>query len=126
MIVLDTSALIYWTLDPDRLSRKAIDAIQSVDFVRVSSISIWEIGIKIKRRKLSLPIELHEYVAKLRLVDRFEITPVSEDIWLKNLELEWRHRDPADRTIVALALMLDCSLVTSDRTIRRFYNRAIW
>jgi PIN domain nuclease of toxin-antitoxin system len=126
VIVLDTSCLIYWTLDPSRVSARARQAIQNAESILISSISIWEIGIKIKRRKLSLPIELKEYVEKLKSAEKIEIVPVTEGLWITNLELEWKHRDPADRTIVALASQYDCPLVTSDKLIRRFYQRALW
>ena len=52
--------------------------------------------------------------------------PVDDAIWLKNLDLDWEHQDPADRTIVATALLHDADLVTKDSDIRRFYDRAIW
>jgi PIN domain nuclease of toxin-antitoxin system len=94
--------------------------------VRISSISIWEIGIKIKRRGLSIPLPIRTYVEKLKLVENLEIIPVSEELWLRNLELKWKHRDPGDRTIVALADFLSCPLVTSDKAILRFYQNAIW
>ncbi len=126
MIVLDTSALIYWTLDPTRVSAKAARAIETADSIHISSISIWEIGIKIKRRKLSIPMELRTYVEKLKLVDRLEIIAVSDEIWLRNLELRWNHKDPVDRTIVALAATFDCPLITSDKKIRSFYKETVW
>jgi len=126
VIVLDTSCLIYWTLDPSMVSARARQAIQNTESILISSISIWEIGIKIKRRKLSLPIDLRVYVEKVKSVEKLEIIAVTEDQWIRNLELEWNHRDPADRTIVALASRFDCPLVTSDKLIRRFYQRAIW
>ena len=44
----------------------------------------------------------------------------------KNLELDWDHKDPADRTIVATAMLLSSSLVTSDRMIKQFYAEAVW
>jgi PIN domain nuclease of toxin-antitoxin system len=126
MVVLDTAALIYWSLDPQKMSARARKAVDDSDLLRVSSISIWEIGIKIKRRKLVLPLPLKIYVEKLKLADRLEIMPVTETIWMKNLELVWKHKDPADRTIVAMAILLQSPLVTSDQKIRRFYKQAIW
>jgi PIN domain nuclease of toxin-antitoxin system len=55
-----------------------------------------------------------------------EILPVDEKIWLKNLQLDWPHRDPADRTIVATATLFSCPLITSDRVIQSFYAETIW
>ena len=97
MIVLDTSVLIYWTLQPARLSLKAHEAILSADSIRISSISIWEIGIKVKKGNFSLPIELPSYVERLKLLDQLEIRPVTEELWIRSLELSWKHKDPADR-----------------------------
>lgn len=56
MVLLDTHALIWWTLDPDKLSKKAKKVCVEMerDKVYISSISIWEIGIKIKKNKLNL------------------------------------------------------------------------
>lgn len=126
MIVLDTSALIYWTLDPAKLSRNAEKSIVAADVITISSISIWEIGIKVKRKRLAIPLSLETYVEKLKQVDRVEVMAVTEEMWMKNLELAWRHNDPADRTIVATAMLMDSPLVTSDRVIRRFYKPSIW
>jgi PIN domain nuclease of toxin-antitoxin system len=46
--------------------------------------------------------------------------------WLDNLDLEWEHSDPADRTIVAVATSLACPLISSDRVIADFYPKTIW
>lgn len=126
VIVLDTSALIFWTLDPDRLSPAAGQAIAAARRRCISSISIWEIGLKAKQGKLVLPLPVAEYVEKVKTVEGVEIVAVDERIWLKNLELDWDHRDPADRTIVATAMLSSCRLVTSDRIIRCFYAETIW
>ena len=126
MVVLDTSALIFWTLDRGRLSEAATAAIAEADRILVSSISIWEIGIKVNRGGLSIPLTVQEYVDMLVRVDSVEILPVDTATWLKNAEIEWAHRDPADRTIVAVALLHSCPLITSDRIIREFYPQAIW
>ena len=78
------------------------------------------------RGGLSIPLTVQEYADRLIQVDRVELLPVDTATWLKNVELEWAHRDPADRTIVAVALLHSCLLVTSDRAIREFYPDAIW
>ena len=126
MVVLDTSALLFWTLDRPRLSEAAATAIADADRVLVSAISIWEIGIKVSKGKLSIPISVRKYAQQLQLVDRVEVVPVDAETWLTNLELQWDHRDPADRSIVATAQLLSCPLVTSDTTIRAFYPRSVW
>jgi PIN domain nuclease of toxin-antitoxin system len=126
MLLLDTSALLYWTLDPSSLSRSARDAIERADRIVVSSISIWEIGIKVKRGKLEIPLPIREYADRLGALESLEILPVDVQTWLDNLDLHWEHRDPANRTIVALALRFKCPLVTSDRIIAGYYPETVW
>ena len=126
MIVLDTSALIFWTLDRARLSEAAAQAIASTDRIALSSISIWQIGIKVKRKRLFIPVSIQEFTDKLDTIDRVDILPVDVLTWIKNIELDWDHRDSADRTIVATASLHACPLVTSDSAIRAFYSQTIW
>ena len=40
--------------------------------------------------------------------------------WLRSLALAWDHRDPADRVIVATAILQDVPLLTADAEIHRF------
>lgn len=93
----------------------------------LSAIGIWEIGIKWQRKKLDLGgLDLREYVRRVQSIAGLEIVPVSGDLWVENIMLEWAHRDPADRTIVATALMRDLPVVTCDQHITGFYSRVIW
>ena len=126
MIVLDTSALLFWTLHRERLSQAAAAAIADTDRIVISAMSIWEIGIKAGKGNLDIPLSIREFADRLERIDRVEVVPVDLAIWLQNLELDWTHRDPSDRTIVATATLLDCPLVTSDATIRTFYAKTVW
>ncbi len=126
MIVLDTSTLIYWTLDPNQLSKKAEQAINRADRILLSSISIWEIALKVKRGKLEIPIAVEDYVNRLSRLDKLEILSVDVQTWLDNLNLAWEHRDPADRTIVAIAARHECPLVTPDHLIADYYPETVW
>lgn len=126
MVVLDTSAVLYWTLDPDQLSSVARQAIDDANRLVISSISVWEIGLKVKRGKLTIPLSIPEYVDRLDRLDKLEILPVDVRTWLENLDLKWEHRDPADRTVVATARLLGCPLIASDRRIASFYEETVW
>ncbi len=128
MVVLDTHVLVWWTLDPVQLSVPAKQVCDEIPNrgARVSAISIWEIGIKIKRGNLELGIELSDYVRRLQSLKGLEIIPVDVEHWLGNLNLPWEHRDPADRTIVATAQLHDLALVSKDETIRAYYPKTLW
>jgi len=126
MVVLDTSTLLFWTLAPERLSERAINTLKRSPRLLVSSISLWEIGVKSAKGKLEIPVTVREYSDRLSRVERVEILDVDLETWLANLELNWEHRDPADRTIVATASVRGCPLITSDAAILTFYNKAVW
>lgn len=127
-VLLDTSALLYWTLRPEALPERARRAIADAagDEVVVSAISLWEIGLKVQRGTLDLGVPFEAYVERVRRVDRLTLAPVDVRVWLRVLELPWEHRDPADRVIVATAEVLDVPVVTSDEAMRRYTDRAIW
>lgn len=91
-LVLDTSALLFWTLDPERLSRSAARTISEAERILVSSISVWEIGIKVKRGRLSIPVSFREFTDNLERIDRLAILPVDVRTWTRNIDLDWTHR----------------------------------
>lgn len=128
-VVLDTCALIWWSLDPQKLSPTAQKTCQQMEKEKnglVASISVWEIAIKIKNNKLDLGVSLDTYVEALKKSDVIRIVAIDENLWLKSVALEWSHRDPSDRVIVALAKQYRASLLTTDKIIANFYPLVIW
>lgn len=128
-IVLDTCALLWWSLDPKELSPRACVAIEKMEQEKngiTPSMAIWEIAIKVKNKRLDLGVPLDTYVSKLKQSDVVRIMPVDEDILVKSVNLQWSHRDPVDRIMVALAMHNGYSIITKDLEIREFYPRTIW
>jgi len=128
-IVLDTCALIWWSLDPARLSEQAKEACNYMERDKnglIPSMSIWEIAIKIKNQKLDLGVNLNEYVVTLKKSSAVEIVPIDENIWMESVSLEWGHRDPVDRVVVALARSSQAAIITADKEIANFYSEVIW
>ncbi|MFZ4617702.1 MAG: type II toxin-antitoxin system VapC family toxin [Rectinemataceae bacterium] len=127
-MVLDTCALLWWTLEPDGLSPEA--AALCADMPKsgaiISSISLWEVGIKVKRGKLDIGMEWRRYFDLVTAITDLTIVPVTERVWRENLELEWEHSDPANRTIVATARLYDDILLTADGEMRAFYPKCRW
>lgn len=120
MILLDTHALLWWALDPDQLSPVAAKAVAAMEERGgfASSISIWELGVKIRRGKLDLGITIDEFARRLERSGVVTLIPVDTTIWLASLALRWDHRDPADRVIVASALAKGVPIVTKDSAMR--------
>ena len=55
VIIADTATLLFWTLDRERLSAAAARVIEQADNIGISSISTWEIGIKVGEGNIDLP-----------------------------------------------------------------------
>ena len=128
MVVLDTCALYWWTIEPTALSRKAASACRKIPKTGAlaCSVSLWELGLKTMRGQIDLSCPVREYAERLQQVACLEIVPVDTGLWLDSLELDWTHRDPADRLIVALARRRRLSIVTADKIIRKWYPRTTW
>jgi PIN domain nuclease of toxin-antitoxin system len=129
VILLDTHALLWWALDPDRLSPTASEHCERMEAVGgyASSISLWEIGIKVKRGHLDLGITVEELARRIEQGAVVELLPVDVTTWLKSVELVWTHRDPADRVIVATALLRGLPLLTKDQVLHEFAEvETIW
>lgn len=129
MILLDTHALLWWALDPDQLSPHAVEVLADVERRGgfASSISIWELGVKAQRGKLELGTSIEKLTHRIERHSSVELLPVDTATWLASLALEWDHRDPADRVIVATAVMHGLSILTKDDVIRRYPGVAsVW
>ncbi|ANV89070.1 type II toxin-antitoxin system VapC family toxin [Picosynechococcus sp. PCC 7117] len=128
-IVLDTCALIWWSLDPEQLSipaRSLCDQMEMKKNGLVASISLWEIALKVKQGKLDLGVDLDLYVETLLQSDVVQIIAIDVSLWVASVALDWGHRDPADRVVVALATQYQAQLITKDSIIGNFYSATVW
>jgi PIN domain nuclease of toxin-antitoxin system len=128
-VVLDTAALLWWTHRREELTSRAADTIARAlarDSCFVSAISLWEIALKARQGKLDLHLPMTEYVRRVERIAGLRIRDVDAKTWLQNVALDWSHRDPADRTIVATAQIHNAALVTSDAVMRDYYSRSVW
>jgi PIN domain nuclease of toxin-antitoxin system len=127
-LVLDTCALLCWTHDPARLSgpaQRALAGLREGGRGLLSAASFWEIALMRQAGRLDLGMTPAEYLARVQRLP-LEIVPENAALWLASVALEWDHRDPVDRLVVALAQREGADLLTSDRAIRAYYPRAQW
>ena len=118
-LILDTCVLLWMAGDPSKLSESARKAlIPSNDFY-VSAISAFEIAIKNKKKKLTLPIDPWTWFQKVTRHFNIHEIPVSARIAALAPEVDVPHADPADRIILASAIENGVPLVTSDQLIRK-------
>lgn len=131
MTVLDTHAWIWWAADPQRLSRRARTAIDGAIQQRrlcLSCISVWEVATLVARGRLDLSIDVNDWVGASEALPFLRFVPIDSRIALRSARLpEPFHRDPADRIIVATALVLGAELVSKDERMHAYTAiRTVW
>jgi PIN domain nuclease of toxin-antitoxin system len=120
-LLLDTHVWLWWQMAPERLSDKARDQIASAEAeVFLSTVSTWEMAIKITAGKLQLPAPLDEIIPDSLLRDDFRSLPLQHHHCFELAFLPMHHRDPFDRMLVAQARSEQLVLVTADRQLERY------
>lgn len=106
-----------------RLSRRAREVIEAPDNpLYVSAVTAWEYADLEARGRFADSAPL----ASLRDALRFEILDFTADLWAVAVSLPAIHRDPVDRMLVAHAIAMDLTVVTADKTIRRYPVATLW
>ncbi|KKQ53075.1 MAG: PilT protein [Candidatus Woesebacteria bacterium GW2011_GWA1_39_21b] len=131
MILLDTHILIWWLNGSAKLSNKALREIKNSkkkEKIFVSSISIWEIAMLVKKKRLKLTLNVESWIREVERLTYVNFLPVDNNIAFESVYLpEFKHKDPADRIIVATARGLRAKLITSDIRILRYpHIQTIW
>lgn len=114
-VLVDTCALIWLATGDVKLSQSARETIQDAELLCFSSISIWEIARKVKKGELEIPVTPGRFADMLVRQYGMKELPLDHAIMLRASALPEIHKDPADRFIIATALLNGCVVVTGDR-----------
>ena len=131
MILLDTHVWIWLLSNPEFLSAKAAEKIQTAmgdNDVSVSSISVWEIAMLVKKKRLKLTMSVKEWISISEKLPFLNFLPVDNTIAFQSVNLPVPfHDDPADRIIVATSICLGLPLITKDKRILSYpHVNAVW
>jgi PIN domain nuclease of toxin-antitoxin system len=126
-VLLDTHALLWATLAPASLSRKASRIIVNpANVILVSAASAWEIATKVRLGRLPGAERLErEFVDALDAAG-YTLIPISAEVALRAGRFTSEHRDPFDRVIAAQALHEDIPVVSADVQLDTFSIQRIW
>jgi len=125
-ILLDTHTLIWFLNGDKKLSHKVRECIETPTNLKFVSIaSIWEIAIKISLNKFRFPKGFNNF---LEMVDDngFDILPISFEHTLTVSSLDFIHKDPFDRLLIAQSICDNLTIATKDSFIEQYNVQTIW
>ncbi len=115
MIVLDTHIWVNWIVYGDKgVSRAILEVMDSQPSLAVSTISCFEVSLLVKQGKLELTLPTHEWLDEALEGSGVSCLPISCRIAQQSVALSNIHKDPADRIIMATALVHGALLASVD------------
>jgi PIN domain nuclease of toxin-antitoxin system len=121
MILLDTHVWVRWLAPASRpLSDDVLASIDGADRLAISAISCWEVAYLHKRGRIELGMDVSPWLELALEGSGIECLPISREIGAQAAALSDIHRDPADRFIIATAVLSRFRLLTLDETVRRY------
>ena len=125
-LLIDTHVLIWFITDDIKLppkTRQIIENIENDCFVSIATY--WEIAIKHSLGRLDLNSGL-ENIFQIIEETGFETLPITVNQILNNARLEFHHKNPFDRIIIAQAISENLSLITKDEQFKEYKVSLIW
>lgn len=122
-LLLDTHALLWFLAADRRLGRRARGLIEApANTVMVSIVSLWEIALKSRLRKLRLDLGAVLDAVGRTDFERLELKETHLRI-LAALPDVAGHRDPFDHLLIAQAQTEDLTFVSDDPWVRNYTVR---
>jgi len=119
-LLLDTHIWLWSALDPARLSKRVKAALEDRENeLWLSTISVWETLVLARKKRLILESTPEQWVRRALSELPVHEAPINHEVAIRSEGLRLGHRDPADRFIVATALVYELTLVTADKRLAK-------
>jgi len=121
-VLLDTHIWIWRLLEPERLPPSLEAALADrTSELHLSPISVWETLVLARRGRLSLDPDPHSWVRTALHRTTAKMVPLTHEVAMRSEDLsDLETRDPADRFLVATALVHGLTLATADQAMRAY------
>lgn len=125
--LLDTHALLWLADDPGRLPGRVVEICENDgNELFVSIATFWELAIKMSLGKIELTDDGLERLAAWCEDNSITMLPIALAHCTRVRALEFVHRDPFDRLLIAQALTEELALISVDGHFAAYGVSAIW
>lgn len=126
-VLLDTQAFLWWVTDDPRLSPRARGIMSDGEnHLFLSAASAWEIAIKARLGRLTIPEPIATFVSAQLAENAIEGLPIGLSHAFQVYSLPDHHRDPFDRMLVAQSQLENLPILTGDPLIAQYLAETIW
>lgn len=125
--LLDTCTFLWAVSAPAELSSRVRELlVDPENEIFLSSVSAWEIAVKVAIGRLEIDGEPARFVPDQRQRHGFAALPLDEESALHVARLPTFHKDPFDRMLICQALVGGLTLLSPDPLIRAYPARVVW
>ena len=119
-LLLDTHDWLWSLLAPEKLGRRLRAALtRRGTELWLSPVSTWEVLVLTERGRIELATDPREWIAMaLGRMPAHEAV-LNHEVAIRSREILPRHEDPADRFLVATALVYELTFATADEALIR-------
>ena len=124
--LLDTHALIFIRSKAKLISTRVRKILSHENVLLLSSVSVWEMSIKISLGKLILPSSLEEFIQEFLPAENIKLLNISLPHLFALRELNLVHRDPFDRLLISQAIFESVAIISNDSIFDQYGVKRVW
>ena len=126
-LLLDTHSLIWFFSGHPKLSATARQLMEDTTQQKLISLaSVWEMGIKQSKGKLTLFLPLEDYIKEKIKLEDFELLPIQLNHLGVISTLPFHHNDPFDRLLIAQVMTENIPILSRDSAFDNYQLNRIW
>jgi PIN domain nuclease of toxin-antitoxin system len=119
-LLLDTHIWLWSALDPARLSKRVRVALDNRENeLWLSPMSVWETLVLARKKRVIFESTPEQWVRRALNELPVREAPMTHEVAIQSEALRLHHKGPADRFVIATALVYQLTLVTADKQLAK-------